>query len=259
MHSARIARDPLARHLAVGLVLEPLDLAGGAAEDDDRARRPGGRPRPRARSSESGSSVTRARAGGGRAAADRRDQRQLVAGARRSPRSSTYSRLTRRAHRHRGEDLAEPGLAAGGRERVGDGRALGQLEREPVAAGALAQDREQANLDLHRPIVGASRDRQRYGRSSISTRSPAAHGPLGRRDDRERVGAEHRGEHVRALVLVGVRVPAVVARARAGSGRAARGRAASGSRRSSTRGRPRGRVGRARASPGSPAGRRAGR
>ena len=61
--------------------------------------------------------------------------------------------VDRHAHRHRGEDLAEAGLAAGRLERVGDGRALRQLERQPVASRALAQDREQSNLDLHRSNV----------------------------------------------------------------------------------------------------------
>ena len=81
-----------------------------------------------------------------------------------------------------------------------------QLELDRVAPGALAQDREQAHLDAHRAPMPTP------GSSSISTalarrrrrRAPAGH-------DRERVGAEHRGEHVRALRPVGRRVPAVVA------------------------------------------------
>ena len=71
-------RDPLARHLRVGLVLEAVDVAGDALEGDDRAGA-GADDQRRDR-------VERERLRGDRgvdvggAAADRRDQRELVAG-----------------------------------------------------------------------------------------------------------------------------------------------------------------------------------
>ena len=51
--------DPLLRHLAVGLVLEPLDVAGRALEGHDRAGRRRARRVAASRSTDSGSSVTR--------------------------------------------------------------------------------------------------------------------------------------------------------------------------------------------------------
>ena len=113
--------------------------------------------------------------------------------------SLAYSRLTATRAGIAGSSSLEPGLARGRRERVGDRRPLGQLERQPIAPGALAKDREQSNLDLHRahrrtgwagvvdrrrvafsgephrdPLYGGSmRLANRHGSSSISTRVPA--------------------------------------------------------------------------------------
>ena len=148
LHLLEDRGDPLGRHLAVGLVLEPLDLARGAAEDDDRAG--AGPPDRRRQVGDRQRILGNPGAGcGGRTAAHRRDQRQLVALGDRCVVGDVLA-VERGADRHRGQHLAEARLAGGGLEHVGDGRALVELERERVASRALAKDCEQSNFDLHR-------------------------------------------------------------------------------------------------------------
>jgi hypothetical protein len=141
----------LGRHLAVGLVLEPVDIARHPAEDHERA---GARPPDR-----SDQIVHRESIGGDAGvdgpAADRRDQRELI------PRDDDGTAIDVLAiegdpHGHALDQLGQLGEPPGGRQRVIHGRAVGQLDRDAVGAGALAQDCEQSELDLHAGIVGAA-------------------------------------------------------------------------------------------------------
>ena len=144
--SSAIAAHPLLRHLGVGLVLEPLDLARHAREGHDRA---GARvahalgqrvERQRLRAH------AHPRRRGGRAAAHRRDQRQLVARV-----EHVLGVRVLAVHRHHERDAVGERRERLARERVAHPRAVGQLERQRIGAGALAQHREQAHGDLHAP------------------------------------------------------------------------------------------------------------
>jgi hypothetical protein len=125
--------DLLGRHLGVGLVLEEVDLARDAGERDDRAS---------ARVAHAlEQRLDRQRLRVDRAAAHRRDQRELVVGPQ---------------HHILGGDLAvdrhHDGDALGDRERrdrVAHGGAVGKLHLDEVAPGSLAQDGEQTHRYLH--------------------------------------------------------------------------------------------------------------
>ena len=79
---------------------------------------------------------------GRRAARHGRDQRELVAGVQRLV-------LRRVLAVDREHERQPAGEVVDGGQRVGDPRALGQLELEPVAPGPLAQGREEADVDDH--------------------------------------------------------------------------------------------------------------
>src|SRR4051794_4122012 len=132
----------LARHLRVGLVVEPLGLARDALEHDDGARARVAHAR--------GDGVERQRLGadrdvrrGRRPAAHGRDQGELVAG-----REHVVGGRVLAVDRHHEPEPAGEVVDRG--EGVADGGALGQLELDAPASGALAQDGEQADRDGHR-------------------------------------------------------------------------------------------------------------
>ena len=80
--------------------------------------------------------------GRGRATRHGRDERQLVAGVQRL--------VLRGVLAVDGQDERQAaGQVVDGGQRVGDPRALGQLELEPIAPGPLAQGREEADVDDH--------------------------------------------------------------------------------------------------------------
>ena len=95
--------------------------------------------------------------------------------------AEAYSRLTAIRSGSR-DQLAEAGAAGEPLEGVADRRALGQLDLHRVAAGALAEDREEADRDGHRPMLDPGRAaRPRPGRRpatalavGISARQSAA-------------------------------------------------------------------------------------
>ena len=141
--------DLLLRHLTVGLVVEEVDVARRALEGDDRpGRRPAHEVGDRARDERLlGDAHVGRRA---RAAADRRQQRQLVAGAQLG---APVHELTVDGHPHRQprEQIVERRAAGKLAQRVADGRAVGQRGVDVLGAGALAQLREESGLrDQHR-------------------------------------------------------------------------------------------------------------
>src|SRR5215210_4168611 len=135
-------RHSLLGHLDIGLVVQPVDLAGHAGEGHDGARagilhalgqlRDGERPLPHPRM--------------GLAPAHRRDQSQLVAGGELPP---LVRVLTVHGHHHGHPFDQVVDLAEG----IADERAVGQLQAELVRAGTLSQHGEQANCHLHRPRI----------------------------------------------------------------------------------------------------------
>ncbi len=137
-------RDPLLGHLGVGLVLEPLDLARHALEGRPPRRRAGRARARRSASSDSGS-VGHPRVHGAAASPP------LTGGI--SASSSPGVEHARRSSRvlavHRHHERQPVGEVAQRVERVAHPRALGQLERELARARALAQQREEADGDLH--------------------------------------------------------------------------------------------------------------
>ena len=133
--------DLLGRHLGVGLVVEMVDVAGDAAEGHDRAG---------ARIAHGGGQrVERERLGAhGDVRGGRRAARTGGISASSSPACSAWS--SRRVLAVDGEhERQAAGEVVDGGERIGDPRALGQLELEPIAPGPLAQRREEADVDDH--------------------------------------------------------------------------------------------------------------
>ena len=133
--------DLLGGHLGVGLVVEVVDVAGDAAEGHHGAGARiahGGRQRVERERLGAHRDVRRGR----RAARHGRDERELVAGVQRL--------VLRRVLAIDGQhERQAAGQVVDGGQRIGDPRALGQLELEPVAPGPLAQGREEADVDDH--------------------------------------------------------------------------------------------------------------
>ena len=131
-------RHPRLGHLAVGLVVQPLDVACGPLKADDgaRARAADGRAEvlDRDRAVDDASVQVRA-------AAHRRDQGQLVARGK--------ARLGVRVvavHRHAdwqpADHVPKARQLADSRDRLGHGCALGQLDLDLILPSPLAQDSE---------------------------------------------------------------------------------------------------------------------
>ncbi len=163
-------RDPLLGHLPVGLVVEARDLPGHALEGDDRRprrdpRRPGAARAPRrgerlvlTRAWSMGAGAPPEIGGISASSSPARDS---------SSPSPAYSRLTAIRSGIRSTSSSRPGAAARRSKASRDGGALGQLDLDRVAPGALAEDREEADRDGHPPMLARSS-------SSTSTMSPAA-------------------------------------------------------------------------------------
>ena len=123
-------------HLRIGLVVEVGDLPRHAAEGDDR-------PGPRVAHAR-GDRVEGELVGRDRAAADRRDDRELVSGLQDRLRPGVLA-VDRQDERQPGGEVLDRG------QRVGGAGALRQVELELVAAGPLAQAGEEADGDAHPP------------------------------------------------------------------------------------------------------------
>ncbi len=149
----RLGHDPLhvaLGHRHVGLVIELGHLARDPGEGDHRAGAGIGDPGhqrierqwldrdPHMRDPH-------------RAAGHRRDQGQLVAGGQAVGVIGVLV-VDRHDHRHVADDVAQP------RQRVGHGCPVGEVQRDLVAAGALAQSGEEADGDVHgdkaTPVLG---------------------------------------------------------------------------------------------------------
>jgi hypothetical protein len=121
-------------HLHVRVVVEERHVAGRAAERHHRAR-------PRVAHAR-GHIVERQRGVEHGAAADRRHDRQLVAGRQHDGLVGVLT-VDGQHERHARRQVLDL------RQRVGHARAVGELELELISPGALLQPREQPHADLH--------------------------------------------------------------------------------------------------------------
>ena len=141
--ASAIARMASRAMRLVGLVLEAVDLAGHPLEGHDRAGPRVAHPRGHRVERQRGVAQGDVDGAAPGAAAHRRQQRELVAG-----RQPLGGRRVLAVH---GEDERQvAGQVADGGQGVGDAGAVGQVELEHVAPGALAQHGEEADADAHR-------------------------------------------------------------------------------------------------------------